>query len=235
MTENTKTEGRRKGEEREHNVHNKTTHTTHTALPFPAHNTATQRGSGQHNTREHNTKRNRTMRGAGSNSKTGNTTKRAGTTQDKGTTQHTPLPPFNKTTMRMRRGTPMTDGRVTARAAALHSPCHPPSQRHPTTHDGLTHHQREGRADRGYPTTRTPQTHAHRPHTTHLATDSARHDSSTRQHCSGMSRARATPLHRAARQQHTPPPFHTPRRMDTIHSSTHPLSLTRVHTVNEQQ
>nr|DAK24057.1 MAG TPA: hypothetical protein [Caudoviricetes sp.] len=39
-----------------------------------------------------------------------------------------------------------------------------------------------------------------------------------------MSRVRATPLHWAGQQQHTPPPFHTPRRMDTIHSSTHLLS-----------
>nr|DAS53847.1 MAG TPA: hypothetical protein [Caudoviricetes sp.] len=50
-----------------------------------------------------------------------------------------------------------------------------------------------------------------------------------------MSRARAAPLHWAEQQQHTPPPFRTPRRMDTIHSSTHLLSLIHVHTLNEQQ
>lgn len=83
----------------------------------------------------------------------------------------------------------------------------------------------KGEAHRGYPTTRTAQTHTHHPHTTHPAMNSARHDSGTRQHCNEMSRARATPLHRARQQQHTPPPFHTPRRTDTIHSSTHLLSL----------
>lgn len=77
--------------------------------------------------------------------------------------------------------------------------------------------------------------HTHHPHTTHPAENSARHDSSTRQHCNGMSRARATPLHWAGQQQHTPPTFHTPRRMDTIHSSTHLLSLIHVHTTNDQR
>ena len=116
-----------------------------------------------------------------------------------------------------------------------------PSPRSPPFYDGPTHHHNEGGTDRGYPTTRTPQTHTHHPHTTHPAMNSARHDSSTRQHHSGMSRARATPLHRAGQQQHTPPPFHTPRRMDTIHSSTHPLShCSRSHNqrtimINEQQ
>lgn len=75
------------------------------------------------------------------------------------------------------------------------------------------------------PTTHTPHTWQATVHDTHC---------STRQHCSGMSRVRAAPLHWAG-QQHTPPPFHTPRRMDTIHSSTHLLLLIRVHTLNEQQ
>nr|DAK24058.1 MAG TPA: hypothetical protein [Caudoviricetes sp.] len=44
---------------------------------------------------------------------------------------------------------------------------------HPTIHDGPTLHQREGGVDRGYPTTRTAQTRAHHPHTTHLARNSA--------------------------------------------------------------
>ena len=112
---------------------------------------------------------------------------------------------------------------------------------HPTIHDGPTHHHDEGGADRGYPTTRTAQRDTHPHTTTHLARNSARHDSSTRQHCNGMSRARATPPRWAGQQQHTPPPFHTPRRMDTIHSSTHLLShCSRSHTqrstmINEQQ
>lgn len=133
-----------------------------------------------------------------------------------------------------------TDGdanirRGVSNTAALHSLCHPPSTMPPTIHDGPTHHHDEGRVNRGYPTTQTPQTHTHHPHTTHLAKNSARHGSSTRQHCNGMSRARATPPHWAGQQQHTPPPFHTPMRMDTIHSSTHTLSLIRVHTVNDQR
>nr|DAS34305.1 MAG TPA: hypothetical protein [Caudoviricetes sp.] len=49
-----------------------------------------------------------------------------------------------------------------------------------------------------------------------------------------MSRARATPPHWAGQQQHTPPPFHAPRRMDTVHSSTHLLLLVHVHTTDDQ-
>lgn len=80
---------------------------------------------------------------------------------------------------------------------ATHHPlCHPPSAMAPPSTTT------RGRADRGYPTTRTAQTHAHHPHTTHLARNSARHDSSTRQHCNGTSRARAAPPHWAG-QQHT--------------------------------
>lgn len=119
---------------------------------------------------------------------------------------------------------------------ALHSPCHPPSTMPP-------HHPRRPHPPprRGGSAQRIP----HHTNTTHTALtyttphtrqwNSARHDSSTRQHCSGMSRARATPLHRAGQQQHTPPPFHTPRRMDTIHSSTHLLSLIHVHTTDDQR
>lgn len=39
----------------------------------------------------------------------------------------------------------------------------------------------------------------------------------------------------AGQQHHTPPPFRTPRRMDTIHSSTHLLSLIHVHTTDDQR
>ena len=111
-------------------------------------------------------------------------------------------------------------GRPATRPPFTHHATHHPLC-HPTIHDGPTLHHDEGGVDRGYPTTRTAQTHTHHPHATHLARNSARHDSSTRQHCSGMSRARVTPLHWAGQQQHTPPPFHTPKRMDTIHSPTH--------------
>lgn len=158
-----------------------------------------------------------------------------------------PLPPFNGTTQPTRGGRQHTDGRhrhSTGRPATLppftHHATHHPLY-HPTIHNGPTLHQCEGGTDRGYPTTRTPQTHTHHPHTTHLARNSTRHDSSTDEYCNGMSGARATPLHWAGQQQHAPPPFHTPRRMDTIHSSTHLLShCSRSHNqrttmINEQQ
>lgn len=112
-----------------------------------------------------------------------------------------------------------------------HHATHHPLYR-PTVHDGPAHHHDEGGADRGYPTTRTPQTRTHHPHATHLAKNSARHDSSTRQHCNGMSRTRATPLHwggtaaaRTTAIPHTEEDGHHP----LIHSHT-----VRVHTLNER-
>ena len=87
---------------------------------------------------------------------------------------------------------------------------------------------------RGEQTEDTPP-HEHHRHTdthsppTHLARNSVRHDSSTRQHCSGMSRARAAPLHWAGQQQHIPPPFHTPRK-----SGHHPLIYSHSFTFTQQ-
>ena len=126
--------------------------------------------------------------------------------------------------------------RGVSNTAALHSPCHPPSTM-PPHHSQWPHPPpRRGESGRRIPHhTNTTDTHPHPHHTTHPEKNNARHDSSTRQHCNGMSRARATPPHRAGQQQHTPPPFHTPRRMDTIHSSTHLLSLTHVHTTDDQR
>ena len=117
-----------------------------------------------------------------------------------------------------------------------HATHHP--QRHPTIRDGPTIHNDEGVAHRGYPTTRTAQTHTRHPHTTHLARNSVRHDSSIRQHCNGMSRARAVPLHWAGQQQHTPTAIpHTEEdgHRPLIHSSTHLLLLIRVHTTDDQR
>jgi len=130
--------------------------------------------------------------------------------------------------------TTRTEGEPTS-TAALQSPCHPPPHITPLFSDGPTLHHNEGGVDRGYPTTRTPQTHTRTrtPHTRQW--NSARHDSSTGEYCNGMSRARAAPPHWAGQQQHTPPPFHTPRRMDTIHPSTHLLSHIHVHTTDEQR
>ena len=76
-----------------------------------------------------------------------------------GTPQHPPLPPFNTATNQTEGGRQHTDGKVTITAPALPSPCHPTSSRHPTIHDGPTHHHDEGGTDRGYPTTRTARTH----------------------------------------------------------------------------
>ena len=133
-----------------------------------------------------------------------------------------------------RRGTPTFDGESVTLPPLL-SPCHPPSATPPALSRWPHPPPRRGGSGQRIPhhtnsadtrtLTRTPQ---------HLAKNSARHDSSTRQRCSGMSRARAAPLHWAGQQQRTPPPFRTPRRMDTIHSSTHLLSLIHVHTTNER-
>lgn len=175
-----------------------------------------------------------TMRSAGSNPKTGNTTKKTGTTQDKGEqhsthhSRHSTGPPRKrKGDSTHKTGRPTTQPPFTHHATH-HPLCHPPSTTAPPT-----------TTTRGEQTEDTPP-HEHHRHTLtthtpqHLAKNSTQHDSSTRQHCNGMSRARATPPHWAGQQQHTPPPFHTPRRMDTIHSSTHPLSLIHVHTTNER-
>lgn len=154
-------------------------------------------------------------------------TKSAGPNSKTGTTQHTPLPPFNGTTTH-KTGMPATLPPFPHHATHHHNDAPPSTMAPPTTtvrgewtEDTPPHERR-----RHALTTRTPQ---------HLAENSARHDSSTSRHCNGMSRARITPLHRAGQQQHTPPPFHTPRRMDTIHSSTHPLSLIHVHTTDDQR
>lgn len=132
----------------------------------------------------------------------------------------------------MQTGTPTFDGESITLPPFPHHAT-PPSTTAP-------HHPRRGGNGQRIPHhTNTTDTHSPpTPHPTHLAMNSTRHDSSTRQHCSGMSRARATPPHRAGRQQHTPPPFHTPRRVDTIHSST--LTHSRSHNqrtimIDEQQ
>lgn len=127
----------------------------------------------------------------------------------------------------IRRGCPATQTPFTHHATH-HSLCHT------TVHDGPTHHHCEGGADRGYPTTRTPQTHTHPHHTpgngtvhdttavlTSTAVGRVGHES---HHCTGQDTSGTHP-----------PPFHTPRRMNTIHSSTHLLLLIHVHTTNDQR
>lgn len=148
-----------------------------------------------------------------------------GETQSEHGGQHTLATPRHSTgpPRKQKGGTPTHKTGRPGDTAALQSPCHPPPQRHPTIHEGPTHHHCEGGAHRGCPTTRTPQTHTRHPHTTHPTRNSARHDSSTRQHCNGMSRARAhaTALGRTAAVHttaipHTEEDGHHP----LIHSST---------------
>lgn len=120
--------------------------------------------------------------------------------------------------------------------------CRPSLTMPPTIHDGTPPSTTAPPSTnvRGERTEDTPphEHHRHTPttHTPHTrAENSARHNDSIRQHCNGMNRVRTAPLHWAGQQQYTPPPFHTPRRMDTIHSSTHLLSLIHVHTTDDQR
>lgn len=148
------------------------------------------------------------MQGAGPNPKTGITT----THHSRHSTR--PLSKRKGDTTR-KTGRPATQPLFT-HYATHHPLCHPPFTMPPPS-----------TTKRGEWTEDTPPHEQHR-HTLTPSTpqqdqtgSSARYDSSTRQHRSGMSGARATPLHWAGQQQHAPPPFHTPRRMDTIYSSTH--------------
>lgn len=145
--------------------------------------------------------------------------------------QHTPLPPFNETTIQTEGGHQHTDGDASNTPPALHSPCHPPSANPPALPQWPHPPPRRGGSAQRIPH-HTNTTDTHSPPTHRITWQGTMHDThcSTRQHCNGMSRARATPLHWVGQQQHTPPPFHTPRRMDTIHSSTHLLLLIHVHT-----
>ena len=112
----------------------------------------------------------------------------------RGSTTHTPPRHSTGPPRKQKGNTTHNTGRLAQQHPPFthHATHHPLC--HPTIHDGPTLHHDEGGAHRGYPTTRTTQTRTH-PHTTHPAKNSARHDSITRQHRSGMSRAQATPPH----------------------------------------
>ena len=156
----------------------------------------------------------------------------------RGTTAHTAPRHSTRPQGKRQGGRQHTDGdavirRGVSNTTALHSSCHPPPQ-HTPHHPRRPHPPPLRGGGRRIPH-HTNSTDIHSPPTHHTHDkEQYAHDSSTRQHCSGMSRARAVPPHWAGQQQHTPPPFHTPRRMDTIHSSTHLLSLIHVHTTNER-
>ena len=120
-------------------------------------------------------------------------------------------------------GTPTFDGEsVTQPPFTHHATHHPPC--HPTIHEGPTLHQREGGADRGYPTTRTAQTHTRTRTPQHLARNSARHDSSTRQHRNGMSRAQ--PRHCTGQDSSSTPTAIPHTEKDGHHPLTHSSTLT---------
>ena len=92
-----------------------------------------------------------------------------------GAPQHTPHPPFNRATGQTtrgtqthRRGTPTFDGESVTLPPFTHHATHHHNGTPPSTIAPPSTTTRGG-ADRGYPTTRTPQTHTHHPHTTHLA------------------------------------------------------------------
>lgn len=174
------------------------------------------------------------MQGAGSNPKTGNTMKRTGTTQTRGQHNITPSPPFNRTTTQTEGGHHTQDGE-TSNTADLHSPYHPPSAMPP-------HHPRWPHPPprRGGERTEDTPPHEHHRHTPTTHTPHTRqgavHDMTAVLASTAMGRVGHEPHHCTGQDSSsTPPPFHTPRRMDTIHSPTHLLLLIRVHTLNEQQ
>ena len=174
---NTKTKGRKR--RAEHN-HTPPQHTplfiTHTTLPFSTHNTATQRGSGQHDTSECNTKKTRQCEVPDLNRRQGTLRRGRGQHETRGQHNNTPHPAIQQSHRVNDKGDANTQkgdtthktGRPATQPPFPHHATHHPLC-HPTIHDGPTHHHDEGGARRGYPTTRTPQTHAHHPHTTHLA------------------------------------------------------------------
>lgn len=225
----------KKKEKEEGKTNEETTHTTHTAIPThtnhhrystmtqPCHKDTTP--NQQCCNREHkeglgNTRGSRTMQDAGPNTKTGHRSthhprhstrspsKRKGDATHK-TGRPTTQPPFTHHATHHHNGTPP-------------STMAPPSTttRGERTEDTPPHEQH-----RHTPTTHTPQ---------HPARDSTRHalQYSPALQWDGWGTSHTTALGRTAAH---PPPFHTPKRMDTIHSSTHLLLLIHVHTTDDQR
>ena len=131
-----------------------------------------------------------------------------------------------------------TDGDVDIRrgvsnAAALHSPCHPPSAM-PPHHPRWPHPppRQGGGADRGYPTTQTPQTHTHTPHTRQGTV----HDMTAILASTAMGRAGHEPHHRTGQDSNSTPHRHSTHREGWI-PSTHPLihSSTPTHSCSHNQ
>nr|DAV57078.1 MAG TPA: hypothetical protein [Caudoviricetes sp.] len=90
----------------------------------------------------------------------------------------------------------------------------------PAIHDGRPLHHYEGGADKGHPS-HEHHRHTHHPHTTHPTENSARHDNSTDEYCTGKSRTRAGLHALDGPTAHTTAiPHTTHERMDTIHPPT---------------
>ena len=158
MTENTKAEGRRKRVQR---LQRDNTHHTHHSVTQHSSNSAEQHTPPHfltHN-KHHITQREKgdwTIRKGVGQRKMPDPIRRQGITTH--TTPRHSIRPQDK----RQGGHQHTDGGH-QHTAALHSPCHP------TIHNGPTLHNDEGGTDRGYPTTRTAQTHTHHTHTTRPA------------------------------------------------------------------
>ena len=133
------------------------------------------------------------------------------------TSQHTPPPPFNTATEQTRRGTNIhkrrtliSDGGVSVTPPALPLTMPPTT----TTHAPPSTTAPPTTTTRGGKTEDTPLHEQHRhtltTHTPHTWRGTV-HDMTAvlTTHCSGMSRARATPLHWAGQQQHTTAIPHT--------------------------
>lgn len=121
------------------------------------------------------------------------------------------------------------DGEV-SNTATLHSPCHPPSAM-PPHHPRRPHPppRRGGNRQRIPHHTNTTDTHSPPTHRSTWQWNNARHDSSTRQHCNGMSRARAhaTALGRTAAHPTAIPHTEEDGHHPPIHSSTPTHSRSR--------
>ena len=227
VTANT-VKGMRKNRTRHNSTHHThhTHHTPHHTPPFITHTTLPHLTT--HHATTHKTEK---KRGRYEGSRT---TRRCQTQSEHGAPQHTPPPPFNRTTTQTKRGTPATDGRDGITAPALHSPCHPTTTM-PPHHPQCPHPPpMPGGADKGTPPHKGVRTDTH-PHTPHTRQrDSTRHDSSTSEYRTGTSGARAAPLDQgglaaarttaiqwSTRGGRTPP--------------THPLTLFTFTMINEQQ
>jgi hypothetical protein len=163
------------------------------------------------------------------------------TQSEHGTPQHTPPPPFNRTTTQTEGGRQhRTRGTPTRRREGQHHStrpsmlCHPPPQCRPPIHDSPTHHHDQGRADEGYPITRTAQTDTHPHCTTHPARNSTRHDAVLTAHRGGGVRAGPHTPDSAGQQQHTPTAIpHTTQTRDGHHPLIYSHSFTITQPTND--